>query len=1450
MKPVTLMISAFGPYAKETLIDFRRLGGQGLYLVAGDTGAGKTTIFDAIAYALYGEASGDVRKADMFRSKYAKKDVPTYVEYTFDYQGKRYKVRRNPEYQRPKERGTGYTTQKADAVLEFPDDRQPITNARHVTEAVTQLIGLDRRQFGQIAMIAQGDFQKLLFAGTEERSRMFRQIFHTEQYQDMQERLKKQASRQRDVYEELKRSIRQELDGIVSTGESMASITLKELGGAGFDGRIVEGLQFLETLCQEDEGRLQELDREIKELDRKIQEEDQLIGNIRTVNSQKEDLKDKQEQLKSHLPKLSAARACLEQATERAKGCSQLERQIAEQEKNIGLIRELEAEKQARQEGAKELEKERSGKQRKEEQRQSLEQLLEAEEQALKALASAEAEKGRLEYEIGRIQKDRLDLKQQREGVEEEAKAQQAYEEQIRKEQGDLKELAKEIQKRQEHIEALGDWDNVLVTAKNVQERLVEQKAALKEAVSGQKELERTQAEVAEALRGLMQEECRQRESEMEQRAEFGRLQGAAEAEIRCCQAAKEAEDALVSFYAQAKLLEDTSQEASQKKEGLDKLWNQQKELEASVQLLQDEWEELGDTSSCIRKSEQDMQKLSEDRERLESLFGKREKLANLQEKLSVAQKEYQEALAAKERIGETYRGMERQFLDAQAGFLAQNLQEGDVCPVCGSAHHPKLAEIPKTVPKKEELEREKERLEQAQAMVERLSEKAGGYQEQQKEQEQEIEEETRLLFGRFEQDSQKLQEEMEARRRIIKEKEADAVQAVKRAQQRDGRKKALDGQILEEKNKWEEAQQRYHKASQEFAAVSGRQKEQARQWETFLSAVQLSGDASMEQMEAQLKERLGKASGELSVAKKENARRQQLNVELDAKEERRQQLEQKSAEMKNRLAALDGQAKIRQSQMTADMEKANGILEQVRMILPSMDEEEAQMMSETQENPSNILQTAEHYSKKLDGYVSKIQAQIQQRARMDQEKKEYEGQWEQKQGSIHNLEKQLEGVIGKKKEKANRLMGYIPSDRHAFLAQQGICPERAFEAAEGLAAYAAQYGQELEGQQLALEDALEENRKKLEQKAALEASIPQRRSQIQELDKEIQHSQVSLAMKEEQGKGRQERIDKLFSQLNVESEKEAQQNIRLFCQQKEGLEQGLKAAEEDYKAQEDVAKRLSSSIETLEKQLAKAGEAGELPEEDVLARKEQWQQEKRGLNVQRDEKNNAWLTNSRILQHVLAKQEEITETEKKYIWLKSLSDTANGRLNGKQKIEFETYIQMAYFDRMIRRANLRLLTMSNGQYELKREEAKHNADKNAKESTNKREKTGLELCVIDHYSATERSVKTLSGGESFQASLALALGLSDEIQSNAGGIQMDSMFVDEGFGSLDGDSLSQAMKALSQLTEGNRLVGIISHVAELKDQIDKKITVTKKIENGGVCSTIEIENGIMGRLE
>ena len=193
MRPLNLTMSAFGPYAGQTTVDFSVLGTSGLYLITGDTGAGKTTIFDAITYALYGEASGESRESSMLRSKYAAPETPTFVELTFLNGGKTYTVRRNPEYTRPKTRGAGTTVQKADAELTLPDGRI-ITKARDVTAAVTDIVGVDREQFARIAMIAQGEFRKLLLAQTDERKAIFRQIFHTGQYQALQNRLKEEAA--------------------------------------------------------------------------------------------------------------------------------------------------------------------------------------------------------------------------------------------------------------------------------------------------------------------------------------------------------------------------------------------------------------------------------------------------------------------------------------------------------------------------------------------------------------------------------------------------------------------------------------------------------------------------------------------------------------------------------------------------------------------------------------------------------------------------------------------------------------------------------------------------------------------------------------------------------------------------------------------------------------------------------------------------------------------------------------------------------------------------------------------------------------------------------------------------------------------------------------------------------------------------------------------------------
>ena len=194
MRPLRLTLSAFGPYAAETTLDLEKLGKGGLYLITGDTGAGKTTLFDAITYALYDHSSSGIREGSMLRCKYADDKTPTFVELEFEVHGVRYTVRRNPEYQRPKARGEGMTTEKADATLTYPDTRPPVTKAKDVTAAVQEIIGLDYNQFSQIVLIAQGQFTKLLNASTEERSRIFRKLFRTQRYAQLQERLQAEAA--------------------------------------------------------------------------------------------------------------------------------------------------------------------------------------------------------------------------------------------------------------------------------------------------------------------------------------------------------------------------------------------------------------------------------------------------------------------------------------------------------------------------------------------------------------------------------------------------------------------------------------------------------------------------------------------------------------------------------------------------------------------------------------------------------------------------------------------------------------------------------------------------------------------------------------------------------------------------------------------------------------------------------------------------------------------------------------------------------------------------------------------------------------------------------------------------------------------------------------------------------------------------------------------------------
>lgn len=288
---------------------------------------------------------------------------------------------------------------------------------------------------------------------------------------------------------------------------------------------------------------------------------------------------------------------------------------------------------------------------------------------------------------------------------------------------------------------------------------------------------------------------------------------------------------------------------------------------------------------------------------------------------------------------------------------------------------------------------------------------------------------------------------------------------------------------------------------------------------------------------------------------------------------------------------------------------------------------------------------------------------------------------------------------------------------------------------------------------------------------------------------------------------------------LDFPSLEAAKQQVEMLHQAIQEYEQRRKDWEEEKNRMEQEYRVVLDRIKTKQEDL---GTQNPAEEEAIL---EEFERQEADFKRKREAVSQLQLRNRlnrKLLSSMDKKKQDLLSLDKRWAWMKELSDAANGTIPGRQKIMLETYVQRTFFQRIIHRANRRLRTMTEGQYELQ-----------IQEEGGKRGQSGLDLDVLDHYNGSQRSVRTLSGGESFKASLCLALGLSDEIQSTAGGIQMDVLFIDEGFGTLDPESLEQAMRALEDLSRSNRLVGIISHVPELKERIDKQIVVSK-LPTGG----------------
>ena len=361
-----------------------------------------------------------------------------------------------------------------------------------------------------------------------------------------------------------------------------------------------------------------------------------------------------------------------------------------------------------------------------------------------------------------------------------------------------------------------------------------------------------------------------------------------------------------------------------------------------------------------------------------------------------------------------------------------------------------------------------------------------------------------------------------------------------------------------------------------------------------------------------------------------------------------------------------------------------------------------------------------------------------------------------------------------------------------------------------------------------ALEAAVKELTIRAKRKTGLEQQIPEAERKLEALSEEIRQAEAQQIELQTAQKATHDEIEKQQAKLPFPTEREARAEISRLDDLKTRADAALTQAEQALRTEEKTIAGLRGSLQKLEEQ-AKTAEGAQYDAEAERAEqtrlsglRQQRRAEADGV-IARIENNKAQLT------RIKDGAAQLSEKERHYAWMSELSNTANGTVAGSEKMTLETYIQTTYFDRILRRANTRLMIMSDAQYELVRR----------KSAENLKAQSGLELDVLDHYNGTLRSVKTLSGGESFKASLSLALGLSDEISSSVGGIRLDTMFVDEGFGSLDEDSLHAAIQALAELTEGHRLVGIISHVGELKQQIDKQLVVTKERAGGSQVEVI-----------
>ena len=1096
MRPLHLTISAFGPYAGRAEIPFSELGAEGLYLICGDTGAGKTTIFDAIAYALYGEASGDTRDPSMFRSQYAAPETPTWVELTFSCAGRTYTVRRSPEYERPARRGSGTVVQHADALLTLPDG-SVLTKTKEVTARVAEITGLDRARFSQIAMIAQGDFLKLLTAGTKSRQEIFREMFRTGPYLTLQNRLREEAAALRTRCDAQENEVKRLFAGLLCEPDDPLAprAELVRSGSLPFG----EAMDTVRALVRADTSRDEADGEALARCDKALEAVNARLARARQQAETRTALAQAQERHTALQPLLQEAAAALE--AQRGRG--------AQREADAAALAAVEAELPRCRELA---EKERS----------------------LAALAAGET-------------KLQADADRQAKGLAEA--------------RGALHNLREEAQ------------------------RLAGAAVAREQAAA--------QCEAA--------------------RREGSRLKELA----RACRTLRETEEKRARAEAESEALRRRSDEARRALDTLRSEVQKGREDLARAQSFEADRERLLQRRAHAQEKQRELRAL----ERLRAAWQEESR------RHAEAQEAYRSAAAASDAAEHSWRAKNRAFLDAQAGLLAQDLRAGKPCPVCGSTEHPAPAPLPQAAPTEREVEEAARAAEEARQAMAQASQTAG------------------RLGATARERADQLLERMApfAATPSLREAADQIAAALHEAAEEDGR------------------------AAQELEALEAR----IRRRDRF--AAELAEQETKAEPLAQEAERL--AAG--------------------------------SAQAAETAGALRGQAEQQAAQLVSSLREA---------------------LPESEPDTPEGRKRAE----------SRLGARLRELA-------------------------------------------------------------DAFRAAEAL---------------------LHEAEQRAARREVLDAQIPQEETRVQALEQELAAAREALAAARSRRAAQAAQLEELRKSLSFPGEREGKARADALRQSIAAYDGALQKAQAQYDARRTESEREEAAARQLTELLR-----GAEPEDAAQAEQEQREltDRREALLRTRRERYARLSANRQALARLEETSAALVPLLEKRQWLSALSETANGTLTGKEKIALETYVQTAFFERILGRTNQRFLFMSAGQYELARRT----------EAENNRSQSGLELDVVDHYNDTRRSVKSLSGGESFMASLSLALGLSDEIQSVSGGVRVDAMFVDEGFGTLDESALHQAIGALQRLTQGGRLVGIISHVDALKDCVEKQILVTKDRTGG-----------------